>query len=221
MRIRELTPTQCGRYACTVFIFQGRHLAGARLIHHALALEPKQADAIRSLSDFLDEEGTESLAAAVLEHGLDPATGLADEERRPLDELLFRCKWWWGFSKHDSGLKSLGDEDFRDRTHFVVDGPRYREFLEGMIQRAGSLAGAFRAAHTLIGAIAGLIEHRQLGRKAPFEEILHIDRFSRTPAYDAWLEEDTAPLDELEKKREEAVKKSAEGGAGAGESTPR
>lgn len=208
-RIADLTPAQLARHATNVFLFEGRHIVGARLIYHALALDPHQGEAMRALSDFLDQDGTENLSAAVMEYALTPASGIDAGARPGIEECLFRSKWWWGMSKHDSGLTSLEDKDFADRSHFIPNEPRYREWLGFVLDRAGSLANAFRGAHTLVGALAGLLAHREKGKKATLEEIFQPERFARTPAYDEWLAGDTAALDELEKKRAEGSKPKA------------
>ena len=203
-RVRELTSAQLARYAHLVFVFEGRHINGARLIYHALATTPTCGDAMAALSDFLDQEGTESLSACVMEWGLRPWSEVDADARRALEDRRFRSQWWWGFARHDSGLTTLEAKDFENRSHFILDQPRYDTFVAEMVERAGSLEAAFLTGHTLVGALGGLLEHRQLGRKAPMSELSHPDRFTRTAAYDAWLESPTAPYEELERKRAEA-----------------
>ena len=177
---------QLARHAENVFLFQGRHVLGARLIYHALLLDPKNWSALQRLSDFMDSKGTEQLSAAVLEYMLAPDVGALPEVRQEVDNLLFLCKWTWGFSRHRSGRPDLAGEDFRDRRAFTVDEARYRqEFLDPVVSLGGgSLAGAVRATHALAGRLGGLLRHREYTRNVPLEEIFHPERYVRTPEYD-------------------------------------
>ncbi len=201
--IRSLSASQLSRHAENVFLFQGRHVLGARLIYHALVLEPKGWSALRCLSDLLDVPSTRQLSGAVLEYVLEPGAGAPPKVREEIADLLFLSKWTWGYSRHRSGSTNLGWKDFRDREAFTVDEARYRaEFLGPVVDLGGgSLAGATRGAHTLAGALGGLLKHRELGRMAPLEEIFHADRYVPTPVYEVFLAEDTADLDALETER--------------------
>jgi len=111
-----------------------------------------------------------------LDYALAPTTPVPDDFRREMDELRFRCIWMWGRSRHDSGRKDLAADDFRDRSRFKVDEVGYKEFVEPVIKLGGgSLEGAVRGAHTLTGAMGGLLTHNQHGAKAPLEEIFYLD----------------------------------------------
>lgn len=200
--IRDLTAPQLARHAFNVFLFQGKHRTGARLTYHSLALDPREPVGLRCLTDLLAESGLPGAAAAVLEFALAPETGIPEAARGDLDQQRFLCQWWWGFSRHETGLTTLSFEELQDRKRFTVDTDRWRAFVGEAVQRAGSLEAACRAAHTLLGAVAGLMAHRDLGAKASMDECVHPERFVRTPDYDAWLDEPTDPLDELEKHRE-------------------
>ncbi len=201
--IEQLSAQQVARHACNVFLFSGRHQTGAKLIYHALRLDQKNAEALRCLSDFLDADGTQVFSGVVLESALDESTGIADEDRTVLDDLRFLAKWSWSFSKHRSGSPHLGQEAFADRTAFVVEDERYRDFLAEVVVPAGSLSNGFRAAHTLCGAMAGFLKHRESGEKAGIEESVHPERFSETSAYREWLKTTTDELDALEQAREQ------------------
>lgn len=201
-RIKDLTAPQLARHAFNVFMLQGRHVVGARLTYHALVLDPREGDALRCLSDLHDTKGTEQLSAVVLEYALSLEGAISDPQRKELDELLFMSKWMWGLSRHESGQTNLGRDDFRDRSRFHVDEAKYQEFLAPVIALGGSLEGAFRGAHTLAGAMGGLLAHQTFGAKAPLEEIFHPERFSRTAAYERWLREKTTDLDALERTRQ-------------------
>jgi len=202
-QIKDLSAPQLARHAFNMFLHQGRHVTGARLIYHALVLNFNEPEGLRCLSDFHDNKGTEQLSAAVLDYALAPTTPVPDDFRREMDELRFRCIWMWGRSRHDSGRKDLAADDFRDRSRFKVDEVGYKEFVEPVIKLGGSLEGAVRGAHTLTGAMGGLLTHNQYGAKAPLEEIFYLERFHRLPAYDQWLREDTAPLDAIERWRQD------------------
>ena len=200
-RIGELSAAQLARHATNTFVFWGRQEVGTRLAYHALTLEPTHPEALARLSDFLDIEGCRPLSAVVLEYGCSEQAGLPPGGRPMLQELRFHALWSWGFFSHRSGRTTLGDEDFADRSQFVLDEGRYQSFLEPVLRRCGSLDGGFRAAHTFAGILAGLLAHRELGGQASFDEIYHPDRFERTAEYAAWLASPTDALDRLEGER--------------------
>ena len=201
--IAQLTPAQLARHAFNVFLFGGRHQTGAKLIYHALTIEPYEPEALRCLSDFLDSKDTEVFSGIVLEYALAPDSPLTPSERTVLDDLRFLAKWSWEFSRHRSGERHLPGEAFKDRSQFIVDEERYLAFLQQALPPDGSFRTGFVAAHTLVGAMSGLITHQQFGAAAPFAELLHPDRFHQTDAYAQWLSSDTAELDALEKSRQE------------------
>jgi hypothetical protein len=200
--IGQLTAQQLARHAFNVFLFSGRHQTGARLIYRALELDPRDAQALRCLSDLLDADGTHVFSGTVLEYALSETTGIAGDEREVLDSLRFLAKWSWGFSRHKSGESHLAQEAFADRSMFIVDEERYKEFLAQLIGSAGSLQKAFESAHALCGAMAGFLLHREHGGTAGLEESLHPERFVRTDAYSQWLHGGTEELDALEVARQ-------------------
>ena len=65
-RIADLNADQLAHHALNIFIAQGRHVEGARVIYRALQLDPHHPGALRCLSDFLAHEGTEPFAAVTL-----------------------------------------------------------------------------------------------------------------------------------------------------------
>lgn len=200
--IEKLSAQQIARHAFNVFLFSGRHQTGARLIYHALRLDRANAEALRCLSDLLDADGTQTFSGVVLEYALSEEAGIAGAARTELDDLRFLAKWSWGFSRHKSGNPHLGQEDFADRTTFVVDEDRYQEFLAQILKPAGSLSNGFIAAHTLCGAMAGFLVHRDFGGKVDIGESVHPERFAETPAYLEWLKTPTDELDALENARQ-------------------
>lgn len=204
--IAHLNASQVARHAFNVFLFSGRHQTGARLIFRALDLQPHNPEALRCLSDLLDSNGTEVFSGVVLEYALSEVPHLGDEERQTLDDLRFLAKWSWGFSRHKSGNPHLAQDAFGDRSAFSIDDTRYRQFLDQILSRTGSLEGGFKAAHTLCGAMAGFLHHRELGGKAGIEESLHPEHFQKSDAYDQWLQSSTDELDALEKARQEKSK---------------
>lgn len=204
--IEHLNAAQLARHAFNVFLFSGRHETGARLIFRSLELQPHDPLALRCLSDFFDAEGTEMFSAVVLEYALSEKLALGTEDRKTLDDLLFLSKWTWGFARHSSGSPHLAQADFADRSAFTMDAAGYGEFLGHALGPAGSLEAGFRAAHTLCGAMAGLLQHRDLGGKAGFDEAYHPEQFQKSAAYDEWLRTTTEELDELEKARREKSK---------------
>src|SRR3989454_4364101 len=210
-RIGDLSASQLARLADNIMMFQGRRKAGGgRLAYHALVLNHYEGTALRCLYDFIVYKETHDISAAVLEYALTPGTPISEFERKLLDEIRFRSLWQDGFSRHDSGRTTLDWDDFQDRSRFQIDERAYREFLEPTLAQGGSLEGAFRAAHTLAGALSGLLIHSLYGtRPPPTEEAFHPDRFFRAPAYDQWLWEDTAPLDALEGVRQERYRPRA------------
>src|SRR2546422_5783189 len=72
--IKDLSASQLARHASNVFLFQGRHVIGGRLLYHALVLNPREGEALHGLSDFHDHEGTQELSAVGMEYALAPGT---------------------------------------------------------------------------------------------------------------------------------------------------
>ncbi|HAF45803.1 MAG: hypothetical protein A2100_03515 [Sideroxydans sp. GWF2_59_14] len=204
--IEHLNASQLARHAFNVFLFSGRHQTGARLIYRALELQPHNAEALRCLSDLLDSNGTEVFSGVVLEYALSEEPQFSVEERQTLDDLRFLAKWSWGFSSHTSGNPHLAQDAFADRSAFLVDDSRYQQFLDQILTRTGSLEGGFKAAHTLCGAMAGFLQHGELGGKAGVVESLHPEQFQKTEVYSQWLQSPTDELDALEKARLEKSK---------------
>jgi hypothetical protein len=199
--IEQLNVQQVARHAFNVFLFSGRHQTGARLIYHALRIDSKNPEALRCLSDFLDTEGTQVFSGAVLEYALSESTGIKGDDRKTLDDLRFLAKWSWGFSLHKSNNPHLAQDAFANRALFIVDEARYQAFLAELITRAGSLDKAFTAAHTLCGAMAGFLTHRELGGEAGINESISPEKFLITPTYAEWLKSSTSELDALESER--------------------
>lgn len=196
-RIADLNADQLAHHALNIFIAQGRHVEGARVIHHALRLDPDHPGALRCLSDFLAHPGTEPFAAATLEHALSGAVPLSDEARATLDNLRFLDIWSWGFSRHRSGETNLGGEAFQNRQDFEFDGPSYAAFLNTVTEPAGSLQAAFQAAHRICGLMSGLLRHPQKDNPS-FEDVLGADELVETDAYQQWLATPTDNLDALD-----------------------
>src|SRR2546428_5208063 len=93
--IKDLSASQLARHASNVFLFQGRHVIGGRLLYHALVLNPREGEALHGLSDFHDHEGTQELSAVGMGDALAPETGLSEPERKTIDRkklcALSRC----------------------------------------------------------------------------------------------------------------------------------
>src|SRR2546427_3042790 len=119
--IKDLSAPQLARHASNVFLFQGRHVIGGRLLYHALVLNPREGEALRGLSDFHDHEGTQELSAVVMEYALAPETGLSEPERTLIDATRFRAIWSWGVSRPDTGQTTLGLNDFQHRSPFPIE----------------------------------------------------------------------------------------------------
>src|SRR5215470_11108234 len=122
--IAELSADQLAEHALNIFISQGRHVEGARVIYRALKLNPRHPLALRSLSDLHAQPGTEQFAAVVLEYALSRDCNLPQPEWRKLDDLRFLDIWSWGFSRHKSGSTDLEGAAFQTRDDFVVDQAR-------------------------------------------------------------------------------------------------
>lgn len=202
-RLGDLAADELARHASNLFLYQGRTQRGARLVYHALALEPRNAAALRTLSDLLDQPGTEVLAAVVMEYVMHPDSGYTPQERARFDELLFRSRWWWGFARHDSGRKDLTEADFEDRSRFTLEEERYRAFLGRVVVPAGGMEAAARAAHLLMGTVSGLMAHAQKGEAVDIPDLIHPESFVRTEAYAAFLESPLGDLEKLEVARRE------------------
>jgi len=203
--IGQLNAKQLARHAFNVFLFSGRHETGAKLIYRAVELDPRNIDALRCLSDLLDVDGTEVFSGVVLEYALSESVPKNDEELKELDDLLFLAKWSWGFSRHTSGNIHLAQEDFIDRSVFVVDEIRYEEFLDQILSRTCSLHDGLKSAHTLCGKIAGILAHETFGESPGIEEFIYPKRFQIKTTYDDWLQSSTEELDSLEEVRKQKV----------------
>lgn len=193
-RIADLSADQLAHHALNIFIAQGRHVEGARVIYHALRLDPDHPGALRCLSDFLAHQGTEPFAAVTLEHALSGAVPLSEDARETLDNLRFLDIWSWGFSRHNSGETNLSGEAFRHREDFVFDGASYAGFLNTVTEPAGSLQAAFLAAHRICGLMSGLLRHPEKDNPA-FDDVLRSADLVETDAYPQWL---ASPTDDLE-----------------------
>lgn len=192
----QLSADQLAEHALNIFITQGRHIEGSRVIYHALQLDPQHPLAMRCLSDFLAYEGTETFAAAVLEYALSPACSLSDEARKTLDDLLFLSIWSWGLSSHKSGEPNLSGDAFDKREDFTLDQEAYDKFIGSLISRTGSLEQAYQSAITLCGSIAGFLQHNS----KPVPDLADcFDRanFTITPVYEQWLAESPGLVEEL------------------------
>jgi hypothetical protein len=194
--IADLSASQIARHAVNILAFQGRTIECARLIHHALALNPDEATALGALSSYLDQKDFEAFSAAVLEYACSSACPIPEDKKSELDDLRFQVKWLWGFSSRVDGQKYLRSIEFGNRSDFVVDEERYQDWLiKPLVEKTGSLRNAVDSAHVFLGCVGRLLIHRELGGIAPFEEIYHPERFIRAPKYDEWL---ASPITELE-----------------------
>jgi hypothetical protein len=205
-QIRDLTPEQLGRHAENVFLSKGRELACVRLAYHALSKNPNEPQALRVLSDVLcgdlqQESGMERFSAAVLEYAVRPGSPLSPAERKTLDDHLFLAKWTWAFARKRNGEVTASWEELQDRSLFVIDDVRYREFLAGVVDPSGSVERAFQAAHVLGGMMGRLLTHKTLGRNAPIESVFTPESFEPSAEYVLWLRSDTAGLADLEAAR--------------------
>ena len=198
--IGQLNAEQLAHHASNVFLLHGRNQTGAKLIYRALELDPCNAVAIRCLSDFFDTKGMEIFSAVVLEHALTNCTKINKEDRKELDHLRFFAKWTWAFSRHKSGETDLGYEAFADQSEFVVDEKRYKEFLDQIIDRTGSLENAFKSAHTLCGVSAELLTPEKPDIR--ITDCIRPEQCERAKEYDDWLQSTTKELDALEVERQ-------------------
>ena len=114
-----------------------------------------------------------------------------------------------GFFLHKSNNPHPAQDAFANRVLFIVDEARYQAFLAALITRTGSLDKAFTAAHTLCGAMAGFLTHRELGGEAGINESISREKFLITPTYAEWLKSFTSELDALgnERLKKSGVKK--------------
>lgn len=199
--IGELSAEELVRYAFNVFLYQGRTQTGARLIYQALTKDPSNADALRSLFDYLNVEGTEKLAATVLEYGLSPHGAQDEAGKKQLANHLYAALWLWGLAKDAPLPSGEGNSELYRPTEFVLNEEGYRAFIEPIIEQSGSLEKAFKGAHNLLGIAGNLIQHRK--QAAPdMDELYHTERFIPTNDYEHWLRSTTEELDEMEAARQ-------------------
>ncbi|AWH53642.1 hypothetical protein C1924_10875 [Stenotrophomonas sp. ESTM1D_MKCIP4_1] len=202
----ELNAAQLANHALNIFIAEGRHIEGARVIYRALQLDPQQPDALRSLSDFHANSGTEAFSAATMEYALSGGVALDDEERRKLEALHFLDIWTWGFARHRSGETQLAAEAFSNRDDFEVDDAAYAGFLGTIVEPAGSPQAAFQAAHRLCGLMAGFVQHAS-NENPDLDDVLRGEGFVETAQYAQWLQSATDDLDALDKAIQEQRQK--------------
>src|SRR2546422_11773601 len=100
--IKDLSASQLARHASNVFLFQGRHVIGGRLLYHALVLNPREGEALHGLSDFHDHEGTQELSAVGLEESPAPGNRRSEPGRTLIHGMRGCGVWCWGVLRHDS-----------------------------------------------------------------------------------------------------------------------
>src|SRR2546425_7381534 len=101
--IKDLSASQLARHASNVFLFQGRHVIGGRLLYHALVLNPREGEALHGLSDFHDHEGTQELSAVGMEYALPPETRLLEPGRTLIHATRVCAISGLGCRRHDHG----------------------------------------------------------------------------------------------------------------------
>ena len=199
---RELGADALAEHAFNLFLYQGRHALGAKLIYEALRQDPYHVLALRCLADLLEQKGTEIFSAIVLEYARMYATIVEESELDALEEILFISKWSWGFARHASGKTELSMADFADRSQFITDHERYQTFLDEIFTRTESLETGFQAAHRVCGLMAQFVEHKEgIDAASQFEAIFNPQNFVMSDAHEAWLDSYDPVLDELMLKR--------------------
>jgi hypothetical protein len=196
--ISTLSAENLATHAFNIFLTQGRHIEGARMIYRALRLEPQHPLALRCLSDFHANEGTEQFSAVTLEYALSESCGIKGPYHQVLDDLRFLSIWSWGFSKHRSGSTNLDGAAFQTRDNFVFDATGYKNFVDGLVGRCGSLELAYQASHCLTGVMAGFLKHKSKPSPA-IEDVADPTQFVETDAYAQWLQSSADPLIELDR----------------------
>jgi hypothetical protein len=196
--ISTLSSENLATHAFNIFLTQGRHIEGARIIYHALKLHPQNPVALRCLSDFHAKEGTEQFSAVTLEYALSEACGIQGPYRQVLDDLRFLSIWSWGFSKHKSGSTNLDGAAFQTRDDFVFDATGYKSFVDGVVGRCGTLESACNASHCLTGVMAGFLRHISKPNPA-IDEVIDPTQFIETDAYIQWLQSSADHLIELDR----------------------
>jgi hypothetical protein len=194
--IEQLSADRLAQYASALYQRHGRNRLGARLIYRALELEPRNAAALRGLSDLLDKS-TKPFAAAALEYAIDRKSEISAEDKSAIEELLFSAKHSWGFSRHLGGGTNLTPDDFRDRAAFKVDSGKYRSFLDKAVRPARSLENAVRSARILCGLIGGIVEHRSKGQKVQIADTYRHGEFKRSAAYTEFLRSSADTLEAM------------------------
>jgi hypothetical protein len=194
--IEQLNADQLAQYASSLYQRHGRNRLGARLIYRALELDPRNAAALRGLSDLLDKS-TKPFAAAALEYAIDRKSDIAAKDKAVIEDLLFSAKWSWGFSRHKRGETNLAPGDFKDRAAFKVDSGKYRSFLDKAVRPARSLENAVRSARILCGLIGGIVEHRSKGANVLIADTYKHDQFRRSAAYAEFLRSSADNLDAM------------------------
>ncbi len=199
-KIVELNPDELADYAFKIFVLTGKNIMMARLIYRCLELDSNHPLGLRCLTDFLDRRGTEALSSVVLEYIIEnniPKTATSLNEHKT---LLFRSKYFWGFSKHKNGNTNLGLDDFENRDQFIVNDQAYEDFINEAITAAGSKIEVINGAHNIIGLIGEVMFSPSIIGNHTSIEMLGFSDFEKLDAYDNFLQESTKKLEEVERK---------------------
>lgn len=200
-----LTADELAEHAFNVYLSQGRHPLGARLIYRALELSPSHSLALRCLFDLLNQDGMQVFSAITLEYALLYADHDTIEELHAFEELLFMAKWSWGFSHHCSGKKDLHPKDFKNRHDFNHNELQYNDFIHKILQNnlllvsdtQNNLMAAFACAKTLCGIMAQFLVNKDQQKTTQFNSIFNPDSFIKTDSYKDWLNSYEPALDEI------------------------
>jgi hypothetical protein len=171
-QICELTPAELAHYGGLVFATEGLTATAERLIYRALALHSYEPNALASLGHMLRERGAREQCAAVLEYGLADTSPLGPDDRERLEALRAFAQRSWGLTA-PRDVPSEADE--------------YTALVSGFVDRAGSLANAFRAALLMVGNESGLLDYTEASERVPADEYFHPNRFGRSALYRDWL----------------------------------
>ncbi len=209
LTFNTLSADELAEHAFNVYLSQGRHPLGARLIYRALELAPSHTLALRCLFDLLNHDGMQVFSAITLEYALLYADHDAIEELHAFEEMLFIAKWSWGFSQHCSGKKDLHPKDFKNRHEFNCNELRYKEFIHNILHNnlltpsdtQNNLMAAFVCAKTLCGIMAQFLVHIDQQKTTQFNSIFSPDSFIKTPAYTTWLHSYDPVLEEMAAQR--------------------
>lgn len=193
MKISDLDVDQLANYAMNAFMVEGSSQTTARLLYRALTIEPRHANTLIYLVQFIMESGQAlalraTLAAPVLAYLAQPDVSISLDDREYFRTIRTLCLHQWGFSRHKTDKTSAKMGDFAKPDLFDIDEDGFAQFVLETIEPVGSIENALAVAHTIVGVAGKALKQEELNKAFDNEEFLHPERLISTIEYQMWLE---------------------------------